>query len=127
VSGYNDGKGLRFNIEFIPSDLGTEKRRKNAKPKATNKVVYIHEDFQLRDMLVKVLDALKRLDLLEYSKLYNGQQMVDADSLTITYSIPKTRTKDIALEGNDDFVEMIAQVQAKKNAEGTLVLVENKV
>ncbi|KAG1816939.1 hypothetical protein EV424DRAFT_1348109 [Suillus variegatus] len=42
-------------------------------------------------------------------------------------NIPKTRTKDIALEGEDDFTEMVGQVQAKKNAEGTLVLIENKI
>ncbi|KAG1725113.1 hypothetical protein EDB19DRAFT_1915228 [Suillus lakei] len=30
-------------------------------------------------------------------------------------------------EGEDDFTEMVGQVQVKKNAEGTLVLIENKV
>ncbi|KAG2041498.1 hypothetical protein BDR03DRAFT_1007308 [Suillus americanus] len=39
----------------------------------------------------------------------------------------KTCTKDIALEGENDFTEMVGQVQAKKNAEGTLVLIENKI
>ncbi|KAG1799406.1 uncharacterized protein HD556DRAFT_1305619 [Suillus plorans] len=89
ISGFNDGKGLRFNVEFVPlQDMaGTSKRRKNAKPKAINKVVYIHEDFDLKDMLVK----------------------------------------DITLEGEEDYAEMVGQVQGKKSAEGTLILVENKV
>jgi hypothetical protein len=51
----------------------------------------------------------------------------DTDSLTVTYSIPKSRTKDITLEGEEDYAEMVGQVQAKKSAEGTLILVENKV
>ncbi|KAG2037908.1 hypothetical protein BDR03DRAFT_862875, partial [Suillus americanus] len=128
ISAFNDGKGLRFNIEFIPlgSESDVSKQHKNAKPKSINKVVYIHEDYQLSDMLVKVLEVLKRRDLLEHSGLYSNGQVLDIDSLTITYSVPKTRTKDIALEGEDDFTEMVGQVQAKKNAEGTLVLIENK-
>lgn len=127
ISAFNDGKGLRFNVEFIPLGSDVSKQRKNAKPKSINKVVYIHEDYQLGDMLVKVLDVLKRRDLLEHSGLWTNGQVFATDSLTITYSVPKTRTKDIALEGEDDFTEMVGQVQAKKNAEGTLVLTENKV
>ncbi|KAG1886269.1 hypothetical protein F4604DRAFT_1918001 [Suillus subluteus] len=42
-------------------------------------------------------------------------------------SFLKTHTKDITLEGEDDFTEMVGQVQVKKNAEGTLVLIENKI
>ncbi|KAG1719536.1 uncharacterized protein EDB91DRAFT_1257570 [Suillus paluster] len=51
----------------------------------------------------------------------------DTNSLTVTYSIPKSRTKDIILEGEEDYAEMVGQVQRKKSAEGTLVLIENKV
>ncbi|KAG2032963.1 hypothetical protein BDR03DRAFT_1014723 [Suillus americanus] len=118
ISAFNDGKGLRFNIEFIPlgSESDVSKRCKNANRKASTS-----------DMLVKVLEVLKRRDLLEHSGLYSNGQVLDIDSLTITYSVPKTCTKDIALEGEDDFTEMVGQVQAKKNAEGTLVLIENKI
>ncbi|KAG1777139.1 hypothetical protein EV702DRAFT_970306, partial [Suillus placidus] len=126
ISAFNDGKGLWFNIEFIPLGLDVPKRCKNVKPKSINKVVYIHEDYWLSDMLVKVLEVLKQCDLLEHSGLYSNGQVLDINSLTITYSIPKTRTKDIVLEGEDDFTKMVGQVQAKKNAEGTLVLIENK-
>ncbi|KAG2034880.1 hypothetical protein BDR03DRAFT_1013054 [Suillus americanus] len=61
ISAFNDGKGLRFNIKFIPlgSELDVSKQRKNAKPKSINKVVYIHEDYWLSNMLVKVLEVLK--------------------------------------------------------------------
>ncbi|KAG2063166.1 hypothetical protein BDR04DRAFT_951174, partial [Suillus decipiens] len=126
ISAFNDGKGLQFNIEFIPLGSDVSKQRKNAKPKHINKVVYIHEDYQLSDMLVKVLKVLKRHDLLVHSGLYSNGQVLDIDSLTITYSVPKTCTKDIALEGEADFTKMVKQVKAKKNAEGTLVLIENK-
>ncbi|KAG1784497.1 uncharacterized protein HD556DRAFT_1315012 [Suillus plorans] len=114
ISASNDGKGLRFNIEFISLSSDVSKRRKNAKHKSINKVIYIHEDYLLSDMLVIVL---------QHSGLYSNGQVLYINSPTITYSVPKTRTKDIALEGEDYFTEMVGQVQAKKNAEGTSIII----
>ncbi|KAG2354982.1 hypothetical protein BDR07DRAFT_1613934 [Suillus spraguei] len=47
---YNDGKGMKFSILFVPLQQFDPKRRKNAKPTTITKIVYIHEDMSMTDI-----------------------------------------------------------------------------
>jgi hypothetical protein len=48
----------------MPYTNNREDSRKNAKPTTITKIVYVHEDMAMKDMIVKVLDNIKRRDLL---------------------------------------------------------------
>jgi hypothetical protein len=51
-------------LTAMPYTNNREDSRKNAKPTTITKIVYVHEDMAMKDMIVKVLDNIKRRDLL---------------------------------------------------------------
>ncbi|KAG0709495.1 hypothetical protein DFH29DRAFT_788789, partial [Suillus ampliporus] len=124
---YNDEKGMKFTVLFTPLQLFDPKRRKNAKPTTITKIVYIHEDMSMKDMITKVLDSIKRRNLLQTSWLYAGFELEGSDSLTFTYTVYRSQNKDVFLDNEDDYLELCTQVQDTRKAEVTLKLVEQKV
>ncbi|KAF9245918.1 hypothetical protein BU15DRAFT_70976 [Melanogaster broomeanus] len=126
-SQYNDGKGLKLSVCFRPLGPPEPKRRKNAKPTVIMKVIYIHEAFALKDMVAKVFTAIKRPDLFETSWLYNDRELIGSDSATFTYTPYRSQDKDICIDTEADFAEMVAAIEEAKKPEARLSLVENKV
>jgi hypothetical protein len=59
VSLHNDGKGIQISAMLFgvlqPHKAGDKKRRANAKPPVTTKVVYLHEKTKFLDGLVHII------------------------------------------------------------------------
>jgi hypothetical protein len=118
---------MKFSVIFVPLQPADPKRRKNAKPTTITKIVYVHEDMAMKDMIVKVLDNIKRRDLLNTSWLYNHFELAGSDSLSFMYTVYRSQNKDISLDNEDDYTELCTQVQDARKQEVTLKLVEQKV
>jgi hypothetical protein len=130
LSLYNDGKGIKMVVVFtpLPKPPAKGKRpRTNAKPATVSKISHFHEDFTLRDFLTKVLDMNKRLDLLNGSSLYHGEELDDGDSLSLSYTILRRVTEPISITCEEDFTQMKDIATKKTEAEVKLYLVEKKV
>ena len=120
-----------MNIEFTsllaaPSKDG-KRPRSNAKPKTITKICYFHEDYALRDIIVKVLDTLDRRDLFQYSWLYREEEFDKGNSFSLFYTIPCRVTKQVEINGKDDFKQMVEEATYKPAAEVKIFLTEKKV
>ncbi|KAG1887978.1 uncharacterized protein F5891DRAFT_1199420 [Suillus fuscotomentosus] len=124
---YNDEKGMKFTVLFTPLQPFDPKRRRNAKPTTITKIVYVHEDMTMKDMIIKVLDTIKQRNLLQTSWLYAGSRLEGSDSLTFPYTVYRSQNKDVSLDNEDDYLELCTQVQSARKAEVTLQLAEQKV
>jgi hypothetical protein len=120
---------MKFSVLFTPLQTLDPKRRKNAKPTTVAKIVYVHEDMSMKDMMVKVFNNIKRCDFFLTSWLYAGYHdgLEGSDSLSFTYTVYRSQNKDISLDNEDDYLELCTQVQDARKAEVTLKLVEHKV
>ena len=79
----------------------------------------------MKDMIVKVLDNIKRRDLFVTSWLYNGYELAGSDSLSFMYTVYRSQNKDVSLDNEDDYMELCTQVQDARKQEVTLKLVEH--
>ena len=82
ISAYNDGKGIKISLEFIPQlprAKPNEKRCKNAKAPSVNKVFYMHELIaSLYNLVGLVLHQIDRNDNKKFHyAVPNGE--LDAD------------------------------------------------
>ncbi|KIK91966.1 hypothetical protein PAXRUDRAFT_120432, partial [Paxillus rubicundulus Ve08.2h10] len=117
-SQYNDGKGLKLSVSFNPLEVPGPKHCKNAKLTVITKVIYIHEEFTLKDMIAK--------DLFQTSWLYNNCELDGSDSATFKYTAHCSQDKDIFIKNEVDFAEMVAAIEAAKKPEARLSVTENK-
>ncbi|KAG1875974.1 hypothetical protein C8R48DRAFT_591706, partial [Suillus tomentosus] len=123
----NDEKGMKFTVLLTPLQPFDPKRRRNVKPTTITKIVYVHEDMSMKDMIIKVLDTIKQCNLLQTSWLYAGSRLEGSNSLTFTYNVYHSQNKDVSLDNEDDYLELCTQVQSARKAEFTLKLAEQKV
>ena len=129
LSAHNDGDGVKAQITFmplVPLQNPGKRARANAKAVSISKFSYFHEDYELRDFLVKIITALDRLDLLEFSWLYNGE-LDTPNSFTVTYTIPRRVTAQVAIVKDTDYVAMMKEAVKKKDAEIKVFITEHKV
>ncbi|KAF9243074.1 hypothetical protein BU15DRAFT_59953 [Melanogaster broomeanus] len=106
---YNDGKGIQFSVQFTPLPppvKAGEKRRKNAKAKPINALMYIHEENSFMNFITLCLTKFKRVEL---PAALHGGRLVNTP-LDMKYTIPHTPLHDIELQSKEDFAEMIEQV-----------------
>ena len=131
ASAYNDNKGIKMHIEFTPLPSAPSKDgkrpRSNAKPKTITKIRYFHEECALRDVIVNALQALNRIDLLEWSQLYREEEFDEGNSFSLFYTISRRVTKQVEINGQDDFKQMVEEATHKATAEVKLFFTENKV
>ncbi|KAJ7604763.1 hypothetical protein B0H17DRAFT_1154425 [Mycena rosella] len=111
---YNDGQGLQFTVELTL--LPDEKARKNAKAKVIKKNLYVHEDSAFNHLLYMAIKIFRREDDLSFSFLPRDDQY---DSTTIdipgmTYTIPKSTFKEMALTCDADYQSMLTAARKKE-------------
>ncbi|KAF8958724.1 hypothetical protein BDZ97DRAFT_1915991 [Flammula alnicola] len=126
---YNNGKGIKMTLLFTPLIAPLEpgkKRRANAKPPVMTRIDHFHEDVPLRDFLIKALTSLKREDLFECSWLFQGQELDDADSFSLSYTIPRRVTDQVVVVNEKDYKQMVEEASNKSPFEVKLYVVENK-
>jgi|SRR5882762_4877538 len=127
-SDYNDGKGVQFALTFAPlpppPKAGT-KHCANRKKKTSSVIFYMHETVEMFGMLCEAMTAVKQQEI-PWTISASGR--LEAPALSITYSIPRG-AKNISLESEEDYAEMILQAKKKPgfSAEIKLVIEELKV
>lgn len=90
ASMYNNNQGVNVIIVFtpLPGENPSKKRRANAKPATISKITHFHEDYGLKEFIVKILKTIKREDLIEWSWLYRDEELERPDSFSASYTIP---------------------------------------
>ncbi|KAG1753246.1 hypothetical protein EDB19DRAFT_2021466 [Suillus lakei] len=126
-SQYNNEKGMKFSVLFTPLQPLDPKCQKNVKLTTTTKIVYVHEDMSMKDMITKVFENIKRCDLLGTSWLYASCELEGSDSLSFTSTVYQSQNKDVSLDNEDDYAELCTRVQDARKAEVALKLLEQKV
>jgi hypothetical protein len=128
-SQYNNNQGIKLTVLFTPIPVvdRTKRRRANAKAPLLSKITYFHEDFAMKDFLVKALILMKRDDLIMHSWLYQGHDLDEPNSFTASYTIPRCVIEQIAINEDRDFKQMVEEATKKGTAEVKLYIVEQKV
>ncbi|KAI0046778.1 hypothetical protein FA95DRAFT_1493450, partial [Auriscalpium vulgare] len=126
-SEYNDGKGIRFCLTYIPvlpALKAGEKRRKNAKPKPINCVFYSHEDSGLLGLLARAFSTALGND--DYLISMNRDGELRDTRHTVSYTIPRSTSKDMRITSVADYDELIEQVTKKDKPEVKLTISEQE-
>jgi hypothetical protein len=130
-SAYNDGRGIRFVVTWTPLPLARkpgQKRRKNAKSTSQNVVVYVHESATLHTCLTNIFESLNPiLDLIYHWRGPIGAWKIETEMFTTHATIPRTSFKDIKLQTQLIYKDLLEQVILKGSPEIKLVIVETKV
>ena len=72
------------------------------------KIDYFHEDIPLHDFLTKILTMnLNHKDLFEWSWLFQGEQLDDPDSFSLSYTIPCQVTDQVNISNKKDYKQMV--------------------
>jgi len=109
---FNDGKGIKVTVSFLPlpPPLKTgEKRHKNAKPKPVKGILYVHEDQSLSQFLDAVIDNIDETRNLTFS-IANRSGLLDTDCFTLEYSVNRSDSKDIAIRNAVDYKTLIEEI-----------------
>jgi hypothetical protein len=128
---YNDNQGIKMTIVFTPLHQPLEarkKRRANAKPTVITKIDHFYEALPLRDFLAKAIGTnLKREDLFEHSWIFQGQELEDGDSFSLSYTIPRRVTDQVEIDNDKDYAQMVDEATNKAPCEVKLFIVKNQV
>ncbi|KAF9245425.1 hypothetical protein BU15DRAFT_59018 [Melanogaster broomeanus] len=103
-----------------------EKRRKNTKITSINRVMYIHEDSslaQLLDTTIKTLNQVNNLQLV----IGNHSNRLCPNNFTAKYTIPRTSYKDVDITSIKDFDVLITEVQKQRSPAFKLLLTQTKL
>ncbi|KAF6742072.1 hypothetical protein DFP72DRAFT_831623, partial [Ephemerocybe angulata] len=115
-SDYNDNCGIKMIVMFAPFKKAGKKRRANAKPATLSFIGYFHEDMPFCDWVVKLVETVKRRDLLEHSTLYNSDANSNNNSFTVTYTVPCRFTAEVGIESSDEYAELVEQAKNSDTA-----------
>jgi hypothetical protein len=129
---HNDGKGIQITaslIGLVPPPKAGEKRRANAKPPVTTKVVYVHEKITFIKGLVEIMwRQMKRKDLCKGGLDHHGKLNEKSAALfSLEYTIPRTQLKDIELSSERDWETFLSEAGKKPSAQGKLTIKEKLV
>ncbi|KAI0039070.1 hypothetical protein FA95DRAFT_1451539, partial [Auriscalpium vulgare] len=129
-SEYNDGKGIRYTLTFIPvlppAKTG-EKRRKNAKPQPINRVFYAHEYCGLLSLLACAFAAALGADHDDLPFSLNRDGDLQGTRYQVSYTIPRSNSKDIRVSSVADYEELVDQAKEKAKPEVKLTVCEAAV
>jgi len=131
MSLFNDGKGIKVAVSFqpiLPPLKPGEKRRKNAKAKVINRIVYIHEEKSLSEFLDIVIDDIDKASNLSFS-IANRSGLLDTDSFTLEYTINRSDSKDIPIRYTADYKTLIDEIMTLNRVASSfkLLVTEQKV
>jgi hypothetical protein len=129
---YNDGKGIQVSVLLIgllPRPKTGEKRRANAKPPVTTKVVYIHEKTTFINGLTQIIvHTFKRQDLCRGGVDRDGNlKKKTSDLFSLAYTIPRTQLKDVEILSENDWGTFLEEAGNKPSAQGKLTIRERLV
>jgi hypothetical protein len=129
---YNDGKGIQVSVLLIgllPRPKTGEKRRANAKPPVTTKVVYIHEKTTFVNGLTQIIiHTFKRRDLCRGGLDSDGNlKKKTSDLFSLAYTIPRTQLKDVEILSEYDWGTFLEEAGKKPSAQGKLTITEKLV
>lgn len=111
-----------------PTQKAGQKRRKNAKPPSQTIVVYIHETATLHTCLANIFEALNPIpDLIYHWRGTFGARRIETEAFTAHATIPRSSLKDIRLETQLGYEDLLAQATLRGSPEVKLVIVETKV
>jgi hypothetical protein len=131
LSDYNDGRGIRLLVTWTPLPPAHKpgaKRRRNAKPSSQNLVLYIHESKTLHTCLATIFESVTPVPDLVYN--WRGpinERRIETDVFTVHATIPRSSFKDIRLETQARYKDLLEQAMLKGSPEIKLVIVEYKV
>ena len=109
---FNDGKGIKVTVSFLPlpPPLKTgEKRCKNAKPKPVKGIIYAHENHSLSQFLDAVINNINEACNLTFS-IANQSGLLNIDCFTLEYTINCSDSKDIAIRNTADYKTLIEEI-----------------
>lgn len=115
-----------FTPLVAPPEPG-KKRRANAKPSVITKIDHFHEDIPLRDFVVKAITCLKREDLFEQSWIFQGHELNEPNSFSLSYTIPRCVTDQVEIGDEKDYKHMLEEATNKSPHEVKVYIAENKV
>jgi len=128
---YNEGKGIQITATFIgllPRPKAGEKRRSNAKPPTTTKVIYIHEKMPfVNAVYIIVGQSLGRQDLCDAGGLDEDNRLTRVTPFRLEYTIPRSTFKDVELHSAADWKTFMEEAAKKAVAHGKLVVKEQMV
>jgi len=134
---YNDGKGIQVSVLLIglpPRPKTGEKRRANAKPPITTKVMYIHKKTTFANGLTQIIvHTFKRQDLCKGSLDSNGNhsdgnlKKKTSDLFSLAYTIPCTQLKDVKILSENDWGTFLEEAGKQPSAQGKLTIREKLV
>jgi len=124
-------QGIKMTILFTPLPAPLAPGKKcwvNARQPVIMKINYFHEDIPLCNVLTKTLTMnLNREDLFECSWLFQGEQLDDPNSLSLSYTIPCQVTDQVNISNKKDYKQMVDEATSKSPFEVKLFIIENKV
>jgi hypothetical protein len=129
LSVHNNGKGIKVIFSFtplLPLPKPGSKRRKNAKAPIENRIIWLHEDQSLSQLLDDVIASVDQTDKLIYT-VANRSGLVDGINFNVKYTIPRSDSKDIPLSYTSDFTALMDEVTGMKVASFKLFIFETKV
>ncbi|KAF9493313.1 hypothetical protein BDN71DRAFT_1432570 [Pleurotus eryngii] len=118
ASQHNNGKGIHLKLTFYPFNNPAVSQCKNARHMQINAITQVHEDYSLREFIIKCLDTVEECDLLEFSSIYcypdglphNKDEAEVKNSFDMTYSIQGTSDHNIWLCNTDNYEVMMTDV-----------------
>lgn len=129
---YNNGKGIQVTaslIGLLPAPKAGDKRRANAKPPVTTKVVYIHEKTSFMVGLIMIIwNSMNQKDLCKGGLDRQGNLKEKTRALfSLEYTIPRTQLKDIELLSTQDWETFLDEAGKKPSVQGKLTIKEKLV
>ncbi|KAJ7759078.1 hypothetical protein B0H16DRAFT_1313683, partial [Mycena metata] len=126
-SEHNDGKGVKCVITFkptLPPPAIGEKRRSNARADIVKCSTHFHENSSLSELFDAAITAIGAE--ARFLKFKIVAKALRTSSFTAKYSVPgRSALKDMMLNTEDHFTEMIDEVITKPKAEVKLEIVES--
>ena len=92
------------------------------------KINHFHEDVPLHNFLSKAIGTnLKCNDLFEHSWLFQGHELDNADSFSLSYTILRHVTDQVNIGNDKDYAQMVTKVTNKSPFEVKLFIGKNQV
>ncbi|KAJ7140423.1 hypothetical protein C8R46DRAFT_1361279 [Mycena filopes] len=128
-SQFHDGRGIHYFVVFQPTrppvTTGDKRRKNGKKPPTINASFYLHEGDGLADVIESAIRALDLgLPKLAF-KLVAGA--FRSPNFTIKWSLLKSSSKDMQMNNDTHYDEMIVEAMKKSAPEIRLYLTENDV
>ena len=121
---FYDGKGIKIAISFaplLPPQKQGEKCCRNAKAATENCNMWLHEGSTLAYFVETLLDKINCSKSFLYA-IANRSKLISSDCFTLHYTIPQLESKDVLLNYELCFKDMIDDINQKNNPNSSVKL-----